>query len=246
MDYRKLELSFHEKAGFRAAVISTGMMIGWAFYDSVIAGLAAGIALMMTENMYKKGLLEKRKRRLLSQFKDLLYSISSFVSTGRSLGQALEESIDFWRGTYDDQDYIMRELKQMTKNIKESNMPDVDSFDDFAKRSGLEDAEDFVMVCKTCKATGADFFKAAERSAGIIEDKIDIERELSSIMVQKRFEGRVIASSPFGLILMIKILSPDYMAPLYETTLGRAVSTISLVLMAAGLTVMERMIQIEI
>lgn len=84
MDYRKLELSFHEKAGFRAAVISTGMMIGWAFYDSVIAGLAAGIALMMTENMYKKGLLEKRKRRLLSQFKDLLYSISSFVSTGRS------------------------------------------------------------------------------------------------------------------------------------------------------------------
>ena len=54
MDYRKLELSFHEKAGFRAAVISTGMMIGWAFYDSVIAGLAAGIALMMTENMYKK------------------------------------------------------------------------------------------------------------------------------------------------------------------------------------------------
>ena len=61
MDYRKLELSFHEKAGFRAAVISTGMMIGWAFYDSVIAGLAAGIALMMTENMYKKGLLEKRK-----------------------------------------------------------------------------------------------------------------------------------------------------------------------------------------
>ena len=84
------------------------------------------------------------------------------------------------------------------------------------------------MVCKTCKATGANFFKAAERSAGIIEDKIDIERELSSIMVQKRFEGRVIASSPFGLILMIKILSPDYMAPLYETTLGRAVSTISL------------------
>ena len=245
MDYRKLELSFHEKAGFRAAVISTGMMIGWAFYDSVIAGLAAGIALTMTENMYKKGLLEKRRRRLLSQFKDLLYSISSFVSTGRSLGQALEESIDFWRGTYDDQDYIMRELKQMTKNIKESNMPDVDSFDDFAKRSGLEDAEDFVMVCKTCKATGADFFKAAERSAGIIEDKIDIERELSSIMVQKRFEGRMIASSPFGLILMIKILSPDYMAPLYETALGRAVSTISLVLMAAGLTVMERVIQIE-
>ena len=185
-------------------------------------------------------MLEKRKRRLLSQFKDLLYSISSFVSTGRSLGQALEESIDFWRGTYDDQDYIMRELKQMTKNIKESNMPDVDSFDDFAKRSGLEDAEDFVMVCKTCKATGADFFKAAERSAGIIEDKIDIERELSSIMVQKRFEGRVIASSPFGLILMIKILSPDYMAPLYETTLGRAVSTISLVLMAAEMCIRDR------
>ena len=36
---------------------------------TAIAGLAAGIARMMTENMYKKGLLEKRKRRLLSQFK---------------------------------------------------------------------------------------------------------------------------------------------------------------------------------
>ena len=90
MDYRKLELSFHEKAGFRAAVISTGMMIGWAFYDSVIAGLAAGIALMMTENMYKKGMLEKRKSRLLSQFKDLLYSISSFVYPAEAWGRPLK------------------------------------------------------------------------------------------------------------------------------------------------------------
>lgn len=246
MDYRTMELTLYRRLMFRLFAAAAGLIIGWIFYDGIVPGIAAGLALMTREDAYKEMLLEKRRRELLSQFKDLLYSVSSSVSTGRSLGQALEESIEFWKGTYDDKDYIIAELRQMVKDMRESNISDIEAFGDFARRSGLPDAEDFVMVCRTCKATGADFSKAAGRSADIIEDKISVERELTSMMVQKRFEGRIIATAPFALVFMIKLLSPEYMAPLYEAASGKVVATVCLALMAAGFAAVERVMKVEI
>ena len=60
----------------------------------------------------------------------------------------------------------MRELKQMTKNIKESNMPDMDSLMILPRGAVLRMLEDFVMVCKTCKATEQIFLKRRKEAPG--------------------------------------------------------------------------------
>ena len=246
MDYRILKLTVYEKILFRLFAVSTGILLGWIFYDNLIPGTVIGILLTFSENRYKEVLIAKRKEILLMQFKDLLYSLSSAVTTGRSLGQAIEESIKFWQGTYDENDYIIKELKLMSKKMKESNISDIDAFRDFAERSDLEDIRDFMMICKTCKATGADFKAAIDRGSEIIENKINIERELKSITAQKKFEGKIVALAPMVIILAIKLLSPSYMIPLYETGAGKIVSTISLALAASGFIAIERVNRIEI
>ena len=163
MDYRILKLTAYEKIVFRLSAVGAGILLGWIFYDNLIPGIIIGILLTFSENKYKEFLIAKRKETLLMQFKDLLYSLSSAVSTGRSLGQAIDESINFWRGTYDENDYIIKELKLMSKKMRESNISDIDAFKDFAERSDLDDVRDFMMVCKTCKETGADFTAAIDR-----------------------------------------------------------------------------------
>ena len=70
------------------------------------------------EKQYGKFASEKKKEVLLEQFKDLLYSMSAAVSTGRSLGQAIEESAEFWQGTYGEKDYIMIEISGMVRKMK--------------------------------------------------------------------------------------------------------------------------------
>lgn len=246
MNYETSELSLKEKAIFRIAVLVLGIIAGWLFYDKAAMGLVIGAALFPLEREYRKSVMEKRKNELLLQFKDLLYSLSSSVSTGRSIGQGLEESIDFCLGTYGEDDYIIRELKTMVKKMKESNVSEMEVLKDFSERSNLEDVRDFVMVCEICKKLGGDLPKALDKGAEIIGDKITLERELKTLMAQKKLESRIIALAPFILILAIKLLSPSYLEPLAVTSSGKVISSIALTMITAGWVCIERVNRIEI
>ena len=102
------------------------------------------------------------------------------------------------------------------------------------------------MICATCKETGADLAGALQKGADIIGDKIMMEREIQTIMSQKRVEGRIVAVSPLGITAVIKIVSPEYLEPLFMTQTGKIVATLSLCLMAAGFMLIERVNSIEI
>ena len=226
--------------------LAAGTVTGWLFYDRLQLGLCiSGALFFMAKPRYMRWQLQRRKRILLLQFRDVLYSISSAVSVGRSMAQALEESMDFWKGTYDEKDLIMRELAAMVRQMKEGNARDLDVLKDFAGRSGLQDILDFVMVYENCRTSGADLVKAIDRATGIIGDRIDLERELHMLMAQKQFEGRIIMISPFALLLFLKISSPVFLEPMTASSAGMMVSTAALGLLAASVLLMERVNQFE-
>jgi tight adherence protein B len=162
------------------------------------------------------------------------------------MSQALEESIIFWQGTYSESDMIMQELKSMICRIRESNTEDIEVLRDFAGRSGLSDVEDFVDVYENCKGTGANLIQAINRAAVVIGDKITLEKELHMLMAQKRFESRVVMSSPFAVLMFLKIMSPEYLLPLTSTSQGMAVSTAALILIVTASFMMERVTRFEI
>ena len=212
----------------------------------ILIGIVVGICLSALKGEYIKLLKQKRKDELLLQFKDLLYSLSTAVATGRSIRQGIIDSATFWKTTYAEDDYIMIELKDMKDKMEKSNIQDIVVLDDFAKRSGIKDIEDMVMVCNTCKKSGGNLSLALEQCSNIIGDKIDLERELQVVMSQKKFEGRIVAVAPFALLFLIKLISPEYLSPLTATSSGRLVSTISLVLIFSAWILIERVNDFEV
>lgn len=246
MNYREIDLLLGEKIYFCLFISAVGLVVGWIFYDSLVIGGLITILLYPLEKEYKRYLKMKREQELLLQFKDFLYSLSSTASSGRSIGQGIRESYLFWKGTYTDDDYIMVELKMFIEKMEKSNAEEVYLLEDFAARSGLKDIEDMAMICKVCKRTGSNLAKALQEASNIIGDKIALERELRSIMIQKRFEGYIIAIAPLLLTAMIKIMSPGYLLPLSESNTGRLISTIALTLIVIAWIYIERINRIEI
>ena len=245
-NYGVWDFSLSDLVTVMTASLAMGFVTGWLFYDSLPIGLGiGGVLFLMAKPRYIQWQLKRRKRILLLQFRDVLYSISSAVSVGRSMAQALEESMNFWKGTYDEKDLIMRELAAMVRQMKEGNARDLDVLKDFAMRSGLQDISDFVMVYENCRESGADLVKAIDRATGISGDRIDLERELHTLMAQKQFEGRIIMLSPFALLLFLKISSPGFLEPLTASSAGMMVSTAALGLVAASVLMMERVNRIE-
>lgn len=244
--YDSVDLSTAEKQRFALGAAVIGMTIGLMFYDSPAAGVLITLFCFFFTPGYRKLMTEKKKSQLLIQFRDLLYSLSSSVASGRTVAQAMEESVDFWKSTYDEKDYIMQELKYMNGRIKNGGEKDIDVLRDFADRSGLEDISDFVNVYESCRMTGGNLPKAINRAATIIGDKITLERELKTLMAQKRFEGRIVALAPAAVVLLLRIMSPEYLEPMTSTANGRIIMTFALGLILLALVMMERINRIEI
>ncbi len=245
IDYRNLGLSSKEKVQFIFTTAVFSLATGFIFYDSLIAGLILCLSGFYIIRIYKETVGARNRSKLLVQFRDMLYSISSAVTSGRNMTQALEESLEFWKTTYSEKDYIMLELKYMVNRIRGSNEKDIEVLRDFAERSGLGDIRDFTAVYENTRSSGGNLPLSIERATSIIGEKINLERELKTLMAQKMFEGRIVGVAPFAVILLLKLLSPAYMAPMYTTGAGRFIMTFSLGLMGVAMTMIERINRIE-
>lgn len=87
---------------------------------------------------------------------------------------------------------------------------------------------------------------AVNRAASIIGDKIMLEKELESLMAQKRFEGRIVMLAPFAIMLFLKIVSPEYLKPLTASSKGMIIATAALALICTALYMTERINRIEV
>ena len=231
---------------FSGAALLAGITAGYIYFDDPLYGLIIYVCIMFAYPIYREGAERKLRQELLLEFRDLLYSLSASFSLGRNMKQALEESLVFWGNTYSEKDIIVKEISEMIREMEETKVQDVKVLRDFAERSGLQDIKDFVSVYETLRITGGDLPRAISRAASVIGDKISIEKELNTALSEKLTEGRIVGLAPFVMTLFMKLMSPGYMRPMYDTFQGNVMSALSLALSAFAIILIERINRIEL
>ena len=246
IDYLQYELSYKEKYGFITAGYIIIFLVFYIFYHSLFFSFAGGLIVFALIPVYVKRKAEQRRMLLLMQFKDLLYSLSSYVAANLQLPDALEGSLENMRYLYDADTPMVRELAYMVTDIKEHKENDIRLLKDFAERSHCEDIENFVQVYTSCIITGGDLEKVLKNTIEILMDKITIEREIRTLTSQKKFEGNIITLMPVIVIMFLNVFSPDYLEPLYVTVSGKLIMTGSLAGLIAAHIMTRKMTDIEV
>jgi tight adherence protein B len=102
-----------------------------------------------------------------------------------------------------------------------------------AEKSNSNDMKLFATSVVIQLRSGGSLAEMMNRVAFVIRDRIRLHRRLRVIVSQTQMSKRVLMTLPFIMFLLLNILNPDYMSPLYETTLGRSM----LLCGAAGLLI---------
>ena len=164
IDYSEYKLSVKEKYSFFAAGYLCVFAVTYLFYHSLVFSVASGTICLLLKDPFVKWKAEKRRGLLITQFKDMLYSMSAYVAANIQIAQALEGSLDNLRSMYDDDSPLVTELEYMVRNIRENKESEIRLLQNFAERSGCEDIENFVQVYVACTVTGGDMEKALKNS----------------------------------------------------------------------------------
>ena len=213
------------------------------FAGTLVVGTA--LSVLMYHNVFFS-LVLRRKRALAEQFKDFLFILSTSIGTGRGMRDAIGEAIPGIVGIYGENAILSRELKNMHKRMSIGNEEDVTVLNDFAKRSASEDIVDFMIIYSTCKTTGASLVDALNKAASVIIDKMTIENEIRTMANRKKNESIILFVMPFIVVLFLNLFSPEYIAPLYESYIGRVIMTMVVAADIFIYSVMQKITNVEI
>lgn len=245
-DYNKYRFTLFEKYKILTIGYVFIFLMSFLFYRSLPFSLIMGFGSVFFMRFVEDVKVKKRKKLLLLQFKDLLYSLSVSVSGGRQLGIALIEAYHNMRAMYDRKTPLMIELSYIKKSIQENRTSEEYLLMDLAERSHLDDIKNFVNVYKACKTGGGNMDVVITNAGEILIEKIEIEREIETLTGQKKFEGKIIMLMPVLVIIFLNLFSPEYIEILYTCVAGRMIMTTAWVGMLLAYILNEKIMNIKV
>ena len=91
LDYSVYYMKLPEKLMYIALAAAVLFALGYIFYRRIPVALVFSLLALLYPQMRTKELIVKRRKKLLLQFKDMLYSLSSAIGAGNSVERAMSE-----------------------------------------------------------------------------------------------------------------------------------------------------------
>ena len=157
----------------------------------------------------------------------------------------MREALKDLKGIYKKEDTILRELTYMIRQLQ-MNVTAETVLNDFAARTKDEDVQTFVTVFSIAKRSGGDTLDMIRSVVRQMGDKIDVEREIDTLMSGKKMELQIMTVIPLAMILYMKISFPEFLDVLYGNTLGVIIMSVCLLIYLVAYEMGKRIVEIEV
>ena len=244
-DYEDYRFSKQELA--EAVIIPLGMVVFLAIlcYNSLLAAVLLFPYIPYYIKERRKKLKDSRSWKLNMQFRDAISCISSALESGYSIENAIREAYVDMRLSYGEDELIMKEMRLIIGRLGNS-MTVEDVFLDLGERSGLDDIKSFADIFATAKRTGGNLILIIKSTADVIHTRVELKRELRTVIASKKYEADIMKLIPFGLLIYLRLFSPDMVSALYGNLFGIVFMTIVLLVYLLLCRISDHVVKIEL
>lgn len=244
-DYKNYHATGREKMGLLVKGMLLTTALAWLFYKSIWAVLfAAPFALFYVKAQEKKK-AEERKWEFNQQFKQGILALSAALNAGYSVENAFGEATKDLALMYAEDADIIKEFSGITKQLA-MNQTVEECLVDLGERTGIEDVENFAEIFQTAKRTGGDIMDIIQKTGSNIEERLEIQREMNTLIAQKKLEGKIMSVVPLGMILYMWITSPGFLDVLYHNLYGCCFMSVALILYLVSYGWMQKIVDIRL
>lgn len=222
-------------------------IFGIIFFRSIGSAILFSLGGFIYPRILSKRKIAKRREQLNTQFREALQSISNSLKAGSSLSVAIERCLLELKQLYgsnrqkpivDEFELIVYDI-QIGKSITEA-------LEGFKKRVHMEDIDSFVNAAIITEKTGGNLTEVMANVVEMISDKIEVKREINTLTAGKRTEGKLLTFMPVAVVIILSMVAPTYMAPMYETFAGKILMVLGVVLLLLNYFIGRNIINIEV
>ncbi len=181
-----------------------------------------------------------RQRQLFAeQLPDNLQVLASALRAGHSLVGALSVVVD------DSPEPSKSEFKRVIAD-EQLGVPLEDAIEVVASRMQSKDLSQVGLVAALQHETGGNTAEVLDRVADTVRERFELRRLVRTLTAQGRMSRWILTSLPVFLLLVITLLNPDYIDPLYSHPGGRLVLVGAGLMVVAGSLVIRKIIDIKV
>ncbi len=244
-DYNKYKFSLKDNIKYIGQGLAVVTILSFLFYQSYIAVLLLSPIIYLYRLYKTKALINSQKWKLNLEFRDGITALSAALEAGYSAENAFEEAVRDLQQIYNENSMVIKEFSYIVNQIH-MNITVEKALNDFAERTGVEDILCFSEVFSTAKRTGGDLINVIKTTGTIISDKIEVKKEIITLITAKRLEANIMKLMPLLILFYLSISSPGFLDPLYHNFLGVAIMTIFLALYLGAFLIIDKIIAIEV
>ena len=173
---------------------------------------------------------KKRRDTLRRQFRDMLESLTASLAANSTVRDAFSSAYTDMCMQYSDDALISKELDQF-RRAEQINVTLNVMMDDFAKRSGVEEIQDFNNVFQVCYGPGGNMSRVINQTHDIICERMEVEDEIQAKIHANEMELNIIMLAPVLIVALMRSANETFAQNL-ASPVGVAAVTGALVLFA--------------
>lgn len=207
------------------AVLIALPVVAWLLTANLLI-VGACVVLAFVAPRYVLRFIAARRLRLFeSQLPDALMMITGALRAGASLPIALESvSNEGLPPVSQEFELLLREMRLGTDFAV--------ALQNLERRVPLQDVAMVTAGMALAREVGANLAETLESIADTLRAKLQMEGKIRSLTAQGKMQGLVMSGLPIFLILILRAMEPEAMAPLFNEWYGWC--TLAVILLAVG------------
>lgn len=204
-----------------------------------VTGLLALLLFLAADFVFVQRRITKRLDNFQRQLADCLSLVANSLRAGFSFLQTME--------------IISREMEPPMSTEFERVMRDTtlgksldDALHDMDDRVGSADFSLVVTAVLIQQQVGGNLAVILDTIRETIAERIRIRREVNTLTAQGKMSGIILACIPVALALFFYITSPEYLEPLFSTSIGRIAIGAATILVIVGFIIIRKIVDIKV
>ena len=228
-----------------AEAIGLLLLTGYLFYDKAAVGLIFFPYILFYMKKSMKRYEKNRREKLAAAFRDGMQAVVAALAAGYSAENAFRESLNELELLYGRKSDIYSGFAKIVNKLN-LNVNIEEAFADFAEESGVEEITSFAQVLAYAKQSGGNLIAIIRDTTDSVSEKIEVKREINTIISAKKLEQNIMNFVPMGIILYMRISSSEMFDKLYGSASGIMIMSVCLAVYCAAKVIADRITDIKV
>lgn len=189
--------------------------------------------------LFVKMLYDQRCTKFVDQMVDGLTIMANGIKAGSNPQESMKRVVEIMGNP------ISQEFSQVLYQMQVG-----DSFEnalsDLGNRIPRPDVQMFVTSINILKETGGNLAETFQTIVIVIRERQKVEKKIQALTAQGLMQGIIVTMIPFILMGVFLLVDPDFIKPMFSTTLGLVLLFVMLGLQVIGGVLIKKLVTIKV